>query len=128
VDKRGFTLVEVMIAVAVVGIGMLGLLRLQVISIITTDHSRLLSRATTLAESKLAETLAAGCPQSGATHGRTDDDPPLEWQVAVADDQPEAAPDIRLDGCRRITVIVEWNEGRSRRDVRLVTLAFDGRQ
>ena len=131
--KRGFTLVEVMIAVAVMGIGMLGLLRLQVISIITTDHSRLLSRATTLAESKLAETLAAGCPQPGTTRGRTDDRTPLDWQVMVADDQPDATPEgegehkVRPYGCRRVTVVVQWNEGRSRRDVRLVTLAFDGR-
>jgi len=132
VGKRGFTLLEVMIAVAVMGIGMLGLLRLQVISIMLTDHARLVSRATTLAESKLAETLAAGQPEAGTTRGTMDDRPPLEWLVTVADHQPDGM----LDGAgehevgthgRRVTVVVEWREGRSRREVRLVTLALDGR-
>ena len=124
-NDRGFTLVEVIIAIAFMAVAMVGLLRLQVVSIRTTDHARGLSRAALLADAKMAETLAAGCADAGTVAGTAaGSEAPLDWQVTVADAHLDELDGI--DGPRSVTVRVSWQDGRDRRHVQLVTYVAAG--
>ena len=123
-NDLAFTLVEVLVAIAFMAVAMLGLLRLQVVSIRSTDHARRLSQATLLADAKMAETLAAGCTDVGAASGTTDAPAAMDWQVRVEDAPVAELPD--LAGVRSVTVRVNWKDGRDVRQVQLVTYALAG--
>ena len=58
--NTGFTLVEVIVALVIVSISLLGLIRLHLISISMADSAEMTSQAVLLAEEKIAETLALG--------------------------------------------------------------------
>ena len=72
--RRGFTLIEVLIALAVTGIGLAVLLHLQLASITASEYAERMSRATLLAQAKLAEVLATGQPAVGREEGRVEDE------------------------------------------------------
>ena len=67
--NTGFTLVEVIVALVIVSISLLGLIRLHLISISMADAAEMTSQAVLLAEEKIAETLALGYPKEGTASG-----------------------------------------------------------
>ena len=67
--KQGFTLIEVIAALAVASIALLGLLRLQLISMAISDKADILTGAVLLGQSRLAEIEASGFPRLGTASG-----------------------------------------------------------
>ena len=68
-SRSGFSLLEVMIALAIVSIALMSLLSLGNRSIGVHDRLQRITQATLLAQHKMAETETAGTGQSQATAG-----------------------------------------------------------
>jgi len=129
-NDRAFTLVEVLIAISIMAVAMIGLLRLQLVSIRTADHAQKLSRATLLAASKMSEALAAGDTETGTREGSVQEpnsELMLHWQTTVAEAHIQELDDAGIRGQRSVDVRVTWNEGHDRRQVRLTTCVANGR-
>ncbi len=122
----GFTLLEVLVAVAIVGIALVGLLRLHLLSLDATLAAQDLTTAVLLAEGKMA-TFMAQSPQEGEDQGQFDG-PDMErfsWTTSVADYDidPGGQNDGREEaiGIRHVTVSVHWREGNRDRSYSLET-------
>ena len=122
----GFTLLEVLVAVAIVGIALVGLLRLHLLSLDATLAAQDLTTAVLLAEGKMA-TFMAQSPREGKDEGQFDE-PDLErfsWTTSVTDydidlgDQ-SGGRDESI-GIRHVTVSVHWREGNRNRSYSLET-------
>lgn len=124
---RAFSLIEVMIALLVVAIAMVGLLRLQVVSIRVTDRAAQLSRATLLADAKMAEALAQDKTETGSAEGRVDEEgrKPLRWRVTVSAASPKGLEDAGVKDLRQVSVVVTWEDGAAEKRVQLVTFKGD---
>ena len=126
----GFSLVEVLIALSVMGIALVALLELQVISIAATGRAEQLSRAVLLANAKMADALADGVPEIGSQHGwaaSEDGTAAFRWQVDVEDAQADKLQEVGISGLRSVRVRVTWTEGRRQQHVEIVTYAAGGR-
>lgn len=120
--QSGFTLLEVLVAVSIVGIALVVLLRLHLLSLDATLAAQDLSTAVLLAQGRMAILLAQS-PPPGEDEGQYDE-PDLErfrWTTSVrqfglgAEDEPGSA------GVRHVTVSVHWREGNRNRTYRLET-------
>lgn len=106
-SEAGFTLVEVLVALAIMSVGLIGILALQRGAVSASGYSRRATEAAILAEDKLEELRttpllvaddadrvdAAGVPTELGPFDRA-------WSIAA----PDAA------GLSTITVAVSWNE------------------
>ena len=122
----GFTLLEVLVAVAIVGMALVMLLRLHLLSLDATLAAQDLTTAVLLAEGRMA-TFMAQSPREGEDQGQFDG-PDLErfsWTTLVTDydlglgdqngEQEESV------GIRHVTVSVHWREGNRDRSYSLET-------
>jgi len=124
----GFTLVEVIIALVVVSISLLGLIRLHLISISMAEVAEVTSQAVLLAEEKIAETLASGYPEEGVKSGEIEKDAQiLHWRTEVADLQSSKLTDVKITGLRRICVEVGFKRGSGSKTLQMSTYVADRR-
>ena len=127
-DKRGFSLVEVLIAIVVLAIALMGLATLQVRCIRSNDLANRTTQATNLAQEKLEELIFRSATGEHFVAGVTNDP---ENPVAVpADDQGAIfsrswafVDDSPVPAARTITVTVAWSDpmGQHRVEVEGVT-------
>ena len=115
----GFTLLEVMVAVAVIAIALVPLLRLHLLSLDATLHAQDLTIAVGLAQAKMAEMSAK--PKPGDRQGTFDAAiyERFRWQTVVG--EKEEVPIPNLDApegeelptfeIQRIEVTVIWVDG-----------------
>lgn len=122
----GFTLLEVLVAVAIVGVALVMLLRLHLLSLDATLAAQDLTTAVLLAEGKLA-TFMAQSPREGEDEGQFDG-PGLErfsWTTSVIDYDIDLG--VQNDGreeaigLRHVTVSVHWRDGSRNRSYSLET-------
>ncbi len=88
--RKGFTLIEVLVALAITAISLTALLRLLVTNINTMDTASCLSRASIIGNAKLAEVVSGGYPKIGTESGRIeykDNNVVYSWQVNVTDEK-----------------------------------------
>jgi general secretion pathway protein I len=98
---RGFTLLEVMVAVAILAIALVAILKANVQSLDALVDSRERTMASLLLASKLAEVEAAGVEDWHELQGDFGEDHPgFSWQV---ESEPTA-----LDKMIKVIVIVQW--------------------
>lgn len=109
----GFTLLEVMIALAIIAIALVGLLGLTQRSIMAQDEAGRITRATLLAQEKLAR-IESGIDEAEAGSDRfpAPDDLYL-WQVLTS---PAPIPDVR-----QVEVRVSWGKAERNEQVRLIS-------
>jgi general secretion pathway protein I len=96
--RRGFTLLEVMIAMAILSITLVAVFQSQSQSISMAGSSRFLTTASLLAQSRMAEIDAAADPREVKT-GNGDfgeDFPDYRWQVEIGDTEIEVLKKISL--------------------------------
>jgi len=122
----GFTLLEVLVAVAIVGMALVMLLRVHLLSLDATLAAQDLTTAVLLAEGRMA-TFLAQSPQEGEDQGQFDG-PDLErfsWTTSVIDYDLDLGGqnggEDESIGIRHVTVSVHWREGNRNRTYRLET-------
>jgi general secretion pathway protein I len=84
--RRGFTLLEVMIAMAILAIALVAVYQSQSQRISMSGSSRFLTTASLLAQSRMAEIDTADAREVKAGSGDFGDDfPDYQWQVEISD-------------------------------------------
>jgi len=113
----GFTLLEIMVALAIIAVAFVALLGLRNRDIVLHDYGRALITATALAQQRMADTVVAGFPELGMSEGVFDDDHPrFRWRQEVA-----VTP---FDFAREVRVSVIWNPEPREERVDLVSYVF----
>jgi len=116
-DGRGFTLLEVMVAVAILAIALVAILKANVQSLDTLIETRERTTVSMLAASKMAEVEAVGAANWSEFQGDFGEDyPDFTWRV-------ETAP-TEVERLVRVTVIVQAREGGSGSETRIEELLF----
>ena len=111
-SRAGFTLLEVLVAVAILAIAMVAILKANVQNLDALTTSRETTTASLLAASKLAEIEAAGVANWSESQGDFGEDyPEYTWQVETTGTE--------VEGLERITVIVQRSGGVTGREVRI---------
>jgi len=112
-NQRGFTLLEVMIALALLALVGVAFLRAQAGSVRLLDESGQVSLATLLAREKMAEMEGTGFPELGKTSGGGGEAfPGFHWERIVSSTD--------LPVLRQGTVRILWKEGSRDRSLELV--------
>lgn len=112
--EAGFTLLEVLVAVAIVAIALVMLLQLQGRSLDATIQAQDLTTAVLLAQTKMAALGIA--PPAGEEQG-TYDDPELKkfsWATAVTDHPLDLAGGVPVT-VMQLVVTVYWTDGQQQR-------------
>lgn len=121
-SMRGFTLLEVLVAVLVLSIGLLGLAGLMASSLKNAHSAYQRTQATWLAYDMLDRmranravalakgyNLALGAAPGGSALAAAD---LSEWDTALANTLPEGDGSIDVKADRSVTIIVQWNDTR----------------
>lgn len=126
--KKGFTLIEVIVALVVVSISLLGLIRLHLISINMAEVAEVTSQAVLLAQEKIAEALAFGYPPEGINSGQVERNAQvLHWRTEVVDLKSSRLTEAEITGLRRISVEVGFKQGSSSKSLHMSTYVADRR-
>lgn len=122
-----FTLIEVLIALAITLIGLVPLLHLLTTSILMADSAWNLSQATLIGNSKLAEVIAENNLEIGIDQGSVESEEReivFDWQSKVIEANINELEDTGLKDLRKVTVTVTWHEGQSQKQIFLTTYVF----
>ena len=126
-DNKGFSIIEILIGLTVFAIGILALAKVQVISLKGNTHSRQMTEASYLAQSRM-ETLTrlpyASLVDDGAgTLNSTGGDADGSEQLSVTGKSYLVSwnfdDDLPAANMKTIRVIVDWQEGGSQKNVTL---------
>ena len=121
-----FTFIEVIVALAIVSISLLGLLKLHLVSIGMADAAAMTAQAVFLAQEKIAETMARGYPQVGVDTGAAEyDRADFRWRTEVSDLQLPELAQAEVAGLRKVSVDVTWKQGIRRKHLQMSTCVAD---
>jgi general secretion pathway protein I len=110
--NRGFTLLEVMIALAILSLVAVAFLHMQAGSLRLIDESGQISLATLLAKEKMAELESLGFPEEGKSSGKGEDEFTLfRWERVVSGTE--------MVMLRKAVVRILWTEGGRERNMEL---------
>jgi prepilin-type N-terminal cleavage/methylation domain-containing protein len=115
---HAFSLVELIIAIAVLTVGLLGAIRAFPVGLKASKRSELVSRAA-LAAQRTLESLKLRGWDGLAPGTTTSSDAPFE--VAVTIDAPPAGTGADPDRLKRVTVDVRWTQDGRTRSLPVVT-------
>lgn len=107
VRAGGFTLLEVIIAVAIIGSSLAILLGAVNKNLVMASQSKNLSIASFLAQRKLGEVELEGFPEIGQQEGVFEESPDFRWYLSV---QPYNIEQLGAD-IRIVILTVTWDEG-----------------
>lgn len=112
--RQGFTLLEVMVALAILAITLVIIFSQQATSINVGSEARIITKATLLAQERMSWIIVQKRLPIGEEEGEMQEAiPPLKWKQIVEESATE--------GLYRITVLVQWKERDRERDLRIVT-------
>ncbi|MCU0913394.1 MAG: prepilin-type N-terminal cleavage/methylation domain-containing protein [Planctomycetes bacterium] len=121
-NRAGFTLIEVVAALAIAATALLALLQLQVLSMRTADQARVMTQALLLAQEKMAEVVGRDRLATGVSAGVVEGTD-FAWQTQVLDTPLPTAcrPAAGRSRLREISVDVTWRTGPGAKHIRLTT-------
>jgi type II secretion system protein I len=126
--SKAFTFIEALIALTIASVGLLGLLRLHLVSMATADVAAAMTQAVFVAEAQMAEASAPGFPKPGTTSGAIErNGQQFTWKTEVQDVARPIGNDLVLKGLREVSTTVTWQHGSDRKAVKMTTLVADGR-
>lgn len=106
----GFTLLEVMVSVALIAIVLVSIMRLQGQTILMNESSRFYSTAPFLAQAKMSEVLE-DLSKAGNTSGDFgDDNPEYSFTIDIEPVSIDAIEGAKIE-LKRVDIIVEFNKG-----------------
>ncbi|MCG3113091.1 MAG: prepilin-type N-terminal cleavage/methylation domain-containing protein [Candidatus Manganitrophus sp. SB1] len=118
--QSGFTLIEIMVSLAVLAIALTVLLGLRNRDIALSAYSGHLTEATLLARQRISEVSFAGFPDLGAREGDFGEEyPNYKWKEEVKQTPYEVVRELNLE--------VLWKEGGREESVRFTTFLFNAR-
>ena len=129
-NQSGFTLIEIMIAMVVFSIGLLGVAAMQIAAVKGNSSSNGLTEAATIAQNKMEELMILDNYQTdpdltngphvlpGTVSGATSISYNISWNIT--DNTPPPATTLKT-----ISVTVNWNQGGRTRQVVLDSLKAD---
>jgi type II secretion system protein I len=113
--NRGLTLLEVLVAVAILGSVLVVLFGAVNRNLIMASQSKNLTIAETLAQKKLSEIELEGYPELGVEEGEFEEFPGFRWKQSVREfDVPILESELRL-----VLLQIIWDEGRENFEVSL---------
>lgn len=105
----GFTLLEVLVALVILGVALVGLLSAQSAAVRLRSQAEELTLATFLLERQMTEMEMGDFPEIGKKEGDFGDDyPGYAWQITVSETPFSAPPQVRV---REVRVAVLWSAG-----------------
>ena len=122
----GFTLLEVMVAVAIVAIALVPLLRLHLLSLDATIWAQDYTTAVMLAQAKMASIPAK--PEPGEEEGEYEEPAyaRFQWQTVVGEKEEVVLSDSAQPfGVQRIEVVIIWQDGGRSRSYMLESYAVE---
>lgn len=112
--RGGFTLLEVMVSIAIIAIAFVVLLGLKNSDITINEYTRNLTAATLLAQTKISEIELMGFPELGEASGDFGEDHSgFRWREIVSP--------TPFDFAREVRVRVSWKMGNREEDVEFIT-------
>lgn len=105
--KAGFTLLEVIIAVAIIGSSLAILLGAVNKNLILASQSKNITIASFLAQRKMGEIEVEGFPEIGNQEGVFQEHPEFKWYLSV---QPYNIEQLEIE-IRIVILTVSWDEG-----------------
>jgi general secretion pathway protein I len=119
--ERGFTLLEVLVSIAIVAIALVALLSLQSRSLTMLQSAELLEGARLLSERLMGEGELGGVPGGR----RTGEDGPYTWVLTEMRMTPEATPaGVPVLPGRQLSLQISWTEGRRSETLNLATYIY----
>ena len=121
-NKRGFSLLELIIAIAVLAVGLVGVLQIFPIGLMASQRAGIMTKAAFLAQNKIEDIKLAGfdaiteLPPKIPLSGKDGD---FEWNIKI--------DDVNLEGVentsemRKVTVILTWPERNTTRSKEFIT-------
>ena len=117
-DSKGFSLVEMIAAMAVFSVGVLATMEVFSMNLRATAASRNYSRAVLLAQGLMEETLAQGDPIAGEESGESAPVfPDATWTCEISDTETGGLYEVRVN--------VAWPERGKEQSFELITLAAE---
>jgi len=118
--SEAFSYLELIVSLAVVAIGIVGLMRLQLMSLRAADYSKRMTQAVCLAESKLQEAMGIRAIRSGQESGENrSEGMGYRWQREITP-EPLAAEGIESGGeLYQVRVNVSWEQGGGGKQIEL---------
>ncbi len=124
-DNKGFSLLEVIVALAIMAIGYLTVFNLFSVSIKAVGMSDQYQRAVGLANSKLSEIEMLNY-ETAATSGTFENEENFRWSLNIEPyDSPLNDPEQNIN-LSKVTLKVLWEDNQKLRNVELVTLKLNG--
>jgi len=105
--KSGFTLLEVIIAVAIIGSSLAILLGAVNKNLVLASQSKNITIASFLAQRKMGEVEVGGFPEIGNQEGVFEEHPEFRWYLSV---QPYNIEQLGTE-IRIVILTVSWDEG-----------------
>lgn len=124
--SSGFTFVEVLIALTVASIALLGLLRLHLLSTTAADAAQTTSQAVFVAQQQIAEVLARGFPRQGTTSGTVErNGQTFTWTTEIRDVARSGSRAAMPTGLREVSTTVTWTLASDEKTMTVKTFVAD---
>jgi len=124
-DNKGFSLLEVIVALAIMAIGYMTVFNLFSVSIKSLGVSDQYQRAVDLANSKLSAIEMLNY-ETDATSGTFENEENFQWALDIQPyESPLNDPDENIE-LSKVTLKVLWQDNQKSRNVELVTLKLNG--
>jgi len=116
----------VLVALTTGAIALVALLRLNLISITSTDHGDIITRAHLLAEEKNTLLATSGLNTNSGDSGIDNfKEIPLHWQSHITPLRLKAIPSRDIAPLKRVNTTVSWQQGTTTRQIELETYIID---
>ncbi len=119
--KSGFTLLEVMIALAIIAGSLVVILQSHFLSVNLANRAQGISLAGLLAQEKMEGLIKEGFPREGEEEGTFEEHPHFRWRRAVSEAE---LFEKGIEELRRIVVTISWFDGRDEQELEVVSYLF----
>lgn len=120
-SRSGFTLLEVVIALAIVAGALVVILHSHFLSVNLANRATGISLATLLAQEKMEKIMGGEFPEKGEDKGVFKEYPDFHWRSVVSEAELFGE---EIDDLRKVTVTIFWFDGRDKQTLEVVSYLF----